>query len=61
MTTRGGQSITYDPLRRPVRVDSGGNLLCRFAYDGDGSRRKRLDQTGTIHYLGGYERNLGHE
>jgi RHS repeat-associated protein len=33
--------------------------MCRFAYDGDGVRRNRLDENGTIHYLGGYERNLG--
>ena len=30
----------------------------RAAYDGDGVRRKRDDSNGTVHYLGGYERNL---
>ncbi|TAK27710.1 MAG: RHS repeat protein [Chloroflexota bacterium] len=55
MTTRGSQTISYDPECRPVRVDSG-PTICRFAYDGDGMRRKRLDNNGTIHYLGPYER-----
>ena len=59
MTSRGGQAIAYDPESRPVRVDSGGATLCRFAYDGDGARRKRLDGQGTIHYAGPYERNVG--
>jgi hypothetical protein len=58
MTTRGGQSIKYDPERRPVRVNTSGTI-CRWAYDGDGVRRKRLDDNGTIHYVGGYERNVG--
>ena len=56
---RGTQSITYDPLRRPVRVDAPAGTQFRVAYDGDGVRRKRLDANGTIHHLGGYERNLG--
>src|SRR5207249_2693679 len=33
--------------------------VARFAYDGDGVRRKRLDANGTIHYLGRYESNRG--
>jgi len=56
---RGTQTIVYDPLRRPVRVESGGSTLYRVAYDGDGVRRKRLDANGVVHYLGGYERNVG--
>jgi len=58
LTKRGTQTIAYDPARRPVRVTAGGTI-CRFVHDGDGIRRKRLDQTGTIHYAGGYENNLG--
>ncbi|MBI4492350.1 MAG: RHS repeat-associated core domain-containing protein, partial [Chloroflexi bacterium] len=59
MTQHGTQTIKYDPQRRPVRLDSGGATVWRTAYDGDGVRRKRLDQSGTIHYLGAYERNVG--
>jgi RHS repeat-associated protein len=60
MTTRDTQTVRYDPENRPVRVDVAGEAVCRFAYDGDGSRRKRRDNVGTIHYVGfGYERNLG--
>jgi RHS repeat-associated protein len=60
LITRGSQSITYDARRLPVRVDSSGATLWRTAYDGDGIRRKRLDASGTMHYLGGgYEHNLG--
>ncbi|TAK27713.1 MAG: hypothetical protein EPO21_23565 [Chloroflexota bacterium] len=57
-TARGGQTIGYDPESRPARVDSGATI-CRFAYDGNGARRKRLDSKGTIHYVGPYERNVG--
>ncbi|MBI4492110.1 MAG: RHS repeat-associated core domain-containing protein [Chloroflexi bacterium] len=59
MVQRGSQTIKYDPQRHPVRLDSGGTTVWRTAYDGDGVRRKRLDQSGTIHYLGAYERNVG--
>ncbi len=31
----------------------------RYTYDADGTRRKRVDGNGTIHYLGAYERNVG--
>ena len=58
MTAKGDLSIKYDPERRPVRVQDGSTIY-RVAYDGDGVRRKRLDENGTIHYLGHYERNVG--
>lgn len=59
MVIRSAQTIRYDPERRPVRVDENGATLWRAAYDGDGSRRKRLDGKGTIHYVGPYERSVG--
>ena len=58
MTNKGDLSIKYDPEHRPVRVQDG-NTIYRVAYDGDGVRRKRLDENGTVHYLGHYERNVG--
>ena len=58
MTAKGDLSIKYDPEQRPVRVQDGSTIY-RVAYDGDGVRRKRLDDNGTIHYLGHYERNVG--
>lgn len=58
MTTRGSQAIRYNPESMPVRVTAGGTI-CRFAYDGDNARRKRLDGNGTVHYVGPYERNVG--
>ena len=36
-----------------------GTTVCRYAYDGEGNRTKRLDANGTVHYVGDYERNLG--
>ncbi len=59
MVSRPSQALVYDPLRRPVRADANSRLIARFAYDGDGARRKRLDRNGTVHYLGVYERNVG--
>ncbi|HEX5414308.1 MAG TPA: RHS repeat-associated core domain-containing protein [Chloroflexota bacterium] len=65
LTSRGNQTIKYDTENRPVRLDvdgtssAPGTTIARFAYDGDGTRRKRLDANGTIHYLGSYERNVG--
>lgn len=59
MVTRASQVVRYDPERRPVRVDENGVTVWRATYDGDGSRRKRLDGKGTIHYLGSYERSVG--
>ena len=59
MVTRGSQTVRYDPERRPVKVDENGVTEWRAAYDGDGSRRKRLDGKGTIHYVGPYERSVG--
>jgi RHS repeat-associated protein len=59
MVARPGQTIRYNPEMRPLKVTGSGAPLARFAYDGDGVRRKRLDGKGTIHYLGSYERNLG--
>ncbi len=58
VTNKGDLSIKYDPEHRPVRVQDG-NTIYRVAYDGDGVRRKRLDENGTVHYLGHYERNVG--
>ena len=58
MTARGTQTIKYDPEQRPIRVQDGSSYY-RSAYDGDGVRRKRVDDdNGTVHYLGGYERKL---
>ena len=57
MTARGTQTIKYDPEQRPIRIQDG-NAISRSAYDGDGVRRKREDNNGTVHYLGGYERKL---
>jgi len=60
LTTRGDQHLTYDARRQPVRLDeSNGSTVWRTAYDGDGIRRKRLDASGTVHYVGGYEHHLG--
>jgi RHS repeat-associated protein len=59
MVARGTATIRYDAERRPVRVNDGAAVLWRASYDGDGARRKRLDTKGTIHYLSGYERNVG--
>ncbi len=58
LVARGSQTLSYDPTRRPVRVDGGG-VVARFACDAQGVRRKRLDAAGTVHYLGSYERNVG--
>ncbi len=58
MTAKGSQTIKYDPEHRPVRIQDG-ETIYRVAYDGDGVRRKRLDENGTVHYLGHYERNVG--
>ena len=34
--------------------------VCRYTYDGDGGRTKRLDRDGTVHYVGRhFERNVG--
>lgn len=58
-TDAGTDAVRYDPLRRPVRLKRNQQTVWRAAYDGDGARRKRLDSTGVIHYLGAYERNVG--
>ncbi len=57
MTARGTQTIKYDPEQRPILVQDGTSVH-RATYDGDGVRRKRDDDNGTVHYLGGYERKL---
>lgn len=59
LVSRARQRITYDPERRPVKLTCGGATLWRAPYDGDGTRRKRLDQHGTTHYLGACEPNVG--
>jgi YD repeat-containing protein len=59
VASRGSQAIKYDRESRPIQVKSGDLVVCRFAYDGDGVRRKRVDANGTIHYVGAYERNVG--
>ncbi len=51
MVTRGAQTVRYHSERRPVRVDENGVTLWRATYDENGSRRKRLDAVGTIHYF----------
>ena len=57
LTAKGTQAIKYDPEQRPILVQDGSSIH-RAAYDGDGVRRKRDDDNGTVHYLGGYERKL---
>ena len=57
LTAKGTQTIKYDPERRPILVQDGTSIH-RAAYDGDGVRRKRDDDNGIVHYLGGYERKL---
>ncbi len=57
LTAKGTQTIKYDPERRPILVQDGASFH-RAAYDGDGVRRKRDDDNGIVHYLGGYERKL---
>ena len=44
-----------------VKVSDGaGGYIARMAYDGDGLRAKRVDNCGTVHYIGPhYERNVG--
>ena len=59
MLARNSLAVAYDARRLPIRVDDGGATTCRFAYDGDGVRRKRVDASGTVHYVGDYEHNLG--
>ena len=41
-----------------MRVGAG-VTISKYSYGGDGTRRKRLDANGTIHYAGSYEHNLG--
>jgi YD repeat-containing protein len=56
----GSWAFRYDPERRPVRATKDGVTVWRAAYDGDGARRKRLDQLRTMYYAGPhYERNAG--
>jgi YD repeat-containing protein len=55
MTTRGSQTIKYDPENRPLSVLVNPQIQVKFAYDGDEMRRKRLDVNGVVHYLGTYE------
>ncbi|MBI4320925.1 MAG: RHS repeat protein [Chloroflexi bacterium] len=64
MIRRGtGQYLKYDAENRVVKVSSdsgGGQYVARFSYDGDGKRVKRVDNYGTVHYVGPhYERNVG--
>jgi RHS repeat-associated protein len=60
LTSRSGVDYRYDPENRLVKVSQGAQYVARFAYDGDGKRVKRVDNYGTIHYIGPhYERNVG--
>ncbi len=63
VTRRGTLYLKYNPENRMVKAssDSGGSVyVARFACDGDGKRAKRVDNYGTVHYVGAhYERNVG--
>ena len=63
MTRRGSLYLKYNAENRMAKAssDSGGSVyIGRFAHDGDGRRVKRVDNYGTIHYMGPhYERNVG--
>ena len=55
MTTRGGQTLTWDADNRLTAVTGGAT----FAYDGNGSRVSKTEGGETILYYGKYlERNL---
>ncbi|MBI4320630.1 MAG: hypothetical protein HY675_19235 [Chloroflexi bacterium] len=60
MISAGGWAYSYDKENRMAKAALSGALKARFAYDGDGKRGKRVDDYGTIHYVGPhYERNVG--
>ncbi|MBI4320635.1 MAG: hypothetical protein HY675_19260 [Chloroflexi bacterium] len=60
MVSAGSWAYSYDKENRMVKAVLSGVLKARFAYDADGRRGKRVDDYGTIHYVGGhYERNVG--
>jgi RHS repeat-associated protein len=61
MLSRSGPIATtfqYDPRNWLAKVAQGATIA-RYTYDLDGTRTKRLDANGTVHYLADYERNLG--
>ena len=63
VTRRGSLYLKYNPENQMVKAasDSNGSVyVARFACDGDGKRAKRVDNYGTVHYVGAhYERNVG--
>ncbi|MCL4458350.1 MAG: hypothetical protein M1136_08265 [Chloroflexi bacterium] len=63
MVRSGNWYLKYDAENRLVKVSgdaAGYQFVARFAYDGDGARVKRVDDYGTIHYVGRhYQRNVG--
>jgi hypothetical protein len=52
------QEIVYDQDNRPSQVKVGGVSVYTFAYDDDGVRRKRTAATATVHYVGGFEKEV---
>jgi RHS repeat-associated protein len=55
MTTRGGQTITWDVENRPLTVTGGAT----FVYNGDGNRVKKTEGGQTILYINQYyEKNI---
>lgn len=58
MTSRGGRTMQYDARNRLTKVTNGATES-RFTCDADDRRTKRLDASGTIHYVGAFERNVG--
>jgi RHS repeat-associated protein len=58
MTTRGGQTLTWDAENHPVSI-SGNGTTAYFFYDGDGNRVKKTEGGETILYINKYyEKNL---
>ena len=55
-----GKSFKYNAENQMVKVSFGSAYVARFISDGDGQRRKRVDNYGTVIYAGPhYERNVG--
>lgn len=51
MIQNAGRSITYDPYNRPVSITSGTRTTA-YAYDGIGSRVKKIEAGATTIYIG---------
>ena len=60
LIARSGLALKYDAENRLVKVSNASGYVARFIYDGDGRRVKRVDNAGTVIYIGPhYERNVG--